>query len=168
MAVTQGVDVRAVLIDPCPHLIGAAHGAVTGDDDVDLVRNGLEQPQSGEVVAGRIRGIQVEERDQDIGEHVAGDEHAAFLDQQRGMPRGVGLMLDDPDRGAVPGQVRRTGGQTGDEAEEVERDLRCVFRRQGFGNTVLPVRGRQEILDVSRAAGRSVPGASPNSACQRT
>jgi hypothetical protein len=52
---------------------------------------------------------------------VAGDEDPAFLDQQRRMARGMRLMLDNPDLGAIPGNPRSFGGQAGDEAEQVQR-----------------------------------------------
>ena len=101
-AVAQGVHVRPILVDPCAHLIGSADGPVAGDDDIDVARHALEQPQRGEVVLDRVGGVQVEHRDQDVGEHVAGDENPAFLDQQRRMARGVRLMLDDPDLAGRP------------------------------------------------------------------
>ncbi len=102
---------------------------MSGDDDIDLVRHALEQPQPDEVVLDRIRGGQVRERDQDVGQHVAGDENATLLDEQRRMALGVRRMLDDPDSGAVPGDLRRLGRQTGQEAELVERDVLGDFRR---------------------------------------
>jgi hypothetical protein len=75
---------------------------VTRDEDIDIVCCALEQPQRGEVVLDRVRAVvQVEKRDQDIGKHVAGDKNAALLDQQRRVARGVRLMLDDPDSGAI-------------------------------------------------------------------
>jgi hypothetical protein len=47
----------------------------------------------------------VEERDQDIGEHVAGKQHAAVGEEDRGVANGVGPMLDDlaRERSAVRG-----------------------------------------------------------------
>ena len=110
--VTQGIHVRAILVDPCVYLIGSADGPVAGDEDIDVARRAFEQPQCGEVVLDRFRGVvQVEHRNQDIRKHVAGDENAAFLDQQRRMARGMPLMLDDPDLRAIPGNLRRLGGQ---------------------------------------------------------
>jgi hypothetical protein len=79
---------------------------VTGDDDIDLVCHVFEQSQRGEVILDRIRGFQVEERHQDVGEHVAGDENASLLDQQSRMPRRMGSMLDDPDPRSIPGDLR--------------------------------------------------------------
>ena len=55
-AVTQGMHVRAVQFDPCAYLISSADGPVTGDDDIDVVRHALEQPQPGEVVLDRVIG----------------------------------------------------------------------------------------------------------------
>src|SRR5215217_1073400 len=120
--VTQGMHIRAILVDPCAYLISSADGSVTGDEDIDVARHALEQPQRGEVVLDRVRGVvQVEHRDQDIRKHVAGDENPALLDQQRRMALGMRLMLDDPDCRAIPRNPRSFGGQTGNEAEQVQR-----------------------------------------------
>jgi len=48
--VTQGMHVRAILLDPYAYLIGSAGGPVTRDDDIDVARRALEQLQRGEVV----------------------------------------------------------------------------------------------------------------------
>ena len=129
MAVTQGLHVRAIQFDPCAYLISSADGPVTGDEDIDVVRHVLEQPQPNEVVLDRIRGVQVGERHQDVGKHVAGDENAALLDQQRRMALGMRRMLDDPDFRAIPRNLRSFGRQTGDEAEQVQRYLVGDLRR---------------------------------------
>src|SRR6201999_2163659 len=130
MGVSQGLHVRPILVDPCAYLIGSADGPVAGDDDIGVARHTLEQLQRGEVVLDRVRGaVQVEDRDQDIRKHVAGDENPAFPDQQRRMARGMRLMLDDPDLRAVPGNPRRFGGQAGHEAEQVQRYLPGDVRR---------------------------------------
>ena len=124
MGVTQGVHVRAILVDPCVYLVSSADGPVAGDEDIDVARHALEQPQRGEVVLDRVSGVvQVEHRNQDIRKHVAGDENPAFLDQQRRMARGMRLMLDNPDLRAIPGNLRHLGGQAGNEAEQVQRYL---------------------------------------------
>ena len=101
-AVAQGSHVRAVKFDPGARLISSAHRPVAGDDDINVVCDVLEQPQPNEVVLNRIRGIQVGERNQDVGQHVAGDENAALLDQQRRVALGMGGMLDDPDLRTIP------------------------------------------------------------------
>src|SRR6266508_3139902 len=124
--VTQGMNVRAILVDPCVYLISSADGPVAGDEDIDIdvARHALEQPQRGEVVLDRVSGVvQVEHRNQDIRKHVAGDETPAFLDQLRRMARGMRLMLDNPDLRAIPRNPRSFGGQTGNEAEQVQRYL---------------------------------------------
>src|SRR5215471_20870025 len=78
--VTQGMHVRAVLFDPCAYLISAADGPVTRDEDIDVVRRALEQPQRGEVVLDRVNGfVQVEQRNQHVRKRVAGDENATFV-----------------------------------------------------------------------------------------
>ena len=93
------------------------------DEDIDVVRHALEQPQRGEVVLDRVSGTHVEHRDQDIRKHVAGDENPALLHQQCRMAVGMRLMLDDPDLGAIPGNLRRLGGQAGDETQQFQRYL---------------------------------------------
>jgi len=103
---------------------------VARNEDIDLARHALQQPQRGEVVLDRVSCVvQVEHRNQDIREHVAGDEHPAFFDEQRRMARGMRLMLDDPDLRAIPRKLRRLGGQTGNEAEQVQRYLLGDFWR---------------------------------------
>jgi hypothetical protein len=66
MAVTQGLHVRAILVDPCAYLISSTYGPVTGDEDINVVRHALEQPQPSKVVLNRIRGVQVGKRNQDV------------------------------------------------------------------------------------------------------
>ena len=165
--VTQGAHVRPILVDPCVYLISSADGPVAGDEDIDVARHALEQPQRGEVVLDRVRGaVQVEQRNQDIRKHVAGDENPAFSDQQRRMARGMRLMLDNPDLRAIPGNLRHPGGQAGNEAEQVQRYLPGDVRRYPLGDAGLPPRVRQLIPDGGRAAGRAVTGAAPSRACQ--
>ena len=130
MGVTQGVHVRPIQVDPCVNLISSADGTVAGDEDIDVARHLLEQPQRGEVVLDRVSGVvQVEHRNQDIRKHVAGDENPAFLNQQRRMARGMRLMLDNPDLRAIPRNLRHPGGQPGNEAEQVQRHLLGDVRR---------------------------------------
>src|SRR6516225_4546587 len=151
------MHVRAVLVDPGADLISSADGPVAGDEDIDVVRRALEQPERGEVVLDRVRGVaQVQHRNQDIRKHVAGDENTAFLDQQRRMARGVRLMLDDPDLRAIPRDPRGPGGQAGYEAEQVQRYLLDDVRRYPPGDAGLPARVRQLNSDNVRAAGRAV------------
>ena len=107
MAVTQGMYVGAIQFDPRAYLISSADGPVAGDDDINVVRHALEQPQPNEVVLDRIGGLQIGERDEDVRQHVAGDENAALLDEQRRMALGVGRMHDDPDSRAIPRDLRQ-------------------------------------------------------------
>src|SRR5215469_5768395 len=135
------MHVRAILVDPCTYLISSADGPVAGDEDIDVVRRALEQAERGEVVPDRVRGVvQVQHRNQDIRKHVAGDENAALLDQQRRVARGMRLMLDNPDLRAIPGNPRGFGGQTGNEAEQVQRYLLDDVRRYQLGDAGLPTR----------------------------
>src|SRR5713101_6864389 len=65
--VTQGLHVRTILVDPCAYLISSADGPVAGDQDIDVARHALEQPQRGEVVLDRVSGVvQVKHRNQGI------------------------------------------------------------------------------------------------------
>src|SRR5215831_5169660 len=153
--VTQGLHVRAILVDPCAYLISSADGPVTGDEDIDVAGHALEQPQRGEVVLDRVRGVQVEHRNEDIRKHVAGDENAVLLDQQRRMARGMRLMLDNPDLRAIPGNPRSFGGQTGNEAEQVQRYLLDDVRRYQPGDAGL--RSASDSRARTVAAQRAVP-----------
>src|SRR5436305_15229973 len=78
-AITQGLHICAILFDPCAKLINSADGSVTGDEDIDSVRHAFEQPQPDQVVLDRVRGFKVEQRNQDIRNHIAGDENATLL-----------------------------------------------------------------------------------------
>ena len=170
IGITQGLHGSAILVDPCAHLISSADGPVAGDEDIDVSRRALEQLQRGEVVLDRVSSVvQVEHRNQDVGKHVAGHENPAFLDQQRRVARGMRLMLDNPDLRAVPGNMRRLGGQGGNETEQVSRyllgDVRRYLlgdvRRYQLGDAGLPARIRQPISDTGRggrAARRAVTG----------
>src|SRR5919202_326402 len=158
-AVTQGMHVRAVLVDPCAYLISSADGPVTRDEDIDVVRHALQQPQRGEVVLDRVRGVvQVEHRNQDVRQHVAGHENPAFLNQQCRMARGMRLVLDDPDLRTIPRNPCSSGGQSGDEAEQVQWYLLGEFRWQPLGDAGLPTRFRQQISHSSRATVSTVTG----------
>jgi hypothetical protein len=53
IGVTQGQQIRPILVDPCAYLISSADGPVTGDDDIDVARRALEQAQRGQVVLDR-------------------------------------------------------------------------------------------------------------------
>ncbi len=129
MVVTQGMHVRSITFDPCTYLICSADGPVTGDEDINVFRHALEQPQSNEVVLDGFTSIQVRERNQDVQKHVASDENAALLDQQCRMALGMRRMLDNPDFRAIPRNLCSFGRQTGNEAEQVQRYLVGDFRR---------------------------------------
>ena len=81
---------------------------------------GLTQPVECRLVGAHLIGVaRVEERDQDIGEHVAGEQDATVREEDRGVADGVRLMLDDLAR---HGSAVR--GQRGDERDQLERDAR--------------------------------------------
>ncbi len=71
-----------------------------------------------------IGAARVEERDQDVGEHIAGEQDATVGEQDRGVADGVRLVLDDLARHRSP--VR---GQWGEEPDQLERDARRAVRR---------------------------------------
>ena len=155
--ITQGGHVRPILVDPGPYLFSSAGGPVAGDEDIDVARCALEQSQRSEVVLYRVSGVvQVEHRNQDIRKHVASDENPAFLNQQRRVAGGMGVMLDNPDLRAIPGNPRSFSGQAGNEAKQVPRYLLGDVRRYPLGDASLPTRVRQLISDSGRAAGRAV------------
>ena len=129
LGVTQGVHVCEILVDPCGYLICSADGPVAGDEDIDVVGDALEQPQRGKVVIDRVSGAPIEQWNQDVRKHVAGDENVLILDQQRRMARRMCLMLDDPDLRAIPRNPRGFGGQAGDQAQQFQRYLVGDVRR---------------------------------------
>jgi len=76
---------------------------VAGDQDVDLP-DGLTQPVECRRIGADLTGAAtVEDRDQDVGEHVAGEQDATVREEDRGVADSVRLMLDDP----RPARVRR-------------------------------------------------------------
>ena len=130
MAVTQGMHVRSILFDPCAYLISSADGPVTGDEDIDVVRHALEQPQPNEVVLDRVIAASRSGNGIRTSESMSpATRTPRLLDQQRRMALGMRRMLDDPDFRAIPRNLRSSGGQTGNEAEQVQRYLLGDFRR---------------------------------------
>ena|GEM_PF-2403831 len=120
----QRVDVGMVGGEAGRHLGALGNGAVAGDKDID-VPGGLSNSVERRLVRAHLIGAaRVEERDQDIGEHVAGEEDATVRKEDGGVADGVRLMLDDLAR---HGSAVR--GQRGDERDQLERDVRCAFRR---------------------------------------
>ena len=67
-------------------------------------------------------------------------------------------MLDDSDLRAVPGNLRRLGGQAGNESEQVQRYLLDDVRRYPLGDAGLRMRVRQLVSGSGRALGRAVTG----------
>ncbi len=106
------------------HLGTLGNGAVAGDQDID-VPGGFTQPVECRLLGAHLIGAaRVEERDQDVGEHVAGEQDATVREEDRGVADGVRLMLDDLAWHGSP--VR---GQRGEEPDQLERDPRCALRR---------------------------------------
>ena len=121
----QRVDVGTIGGEAGRHLGTLGDGAVAGDHDID-VPGGLTQPVECRLVGAHLIVLaRVEERDQDVGEHVAGEQDATVREEDRGVADGVRLMLDDLAR---HGSAVR--GQRGDERDQLERDARRALRRR--------------------------------------
>ena len=76
----------------------------------------LTQPvECRQVGADLTRAARVEQRDQDVGEHVAGDQDATVREQDGGVADRVRLVLDDLARHGPP--VR---GQRGEQPDQLE------------------------------------------------
>jgi ribosomal protein S18 acetylase RimI-like enzyme len=121
---SQRSDVGAIGGDPGHDLGTFGHGAVAGDHHIG-VAGGLSQPVECRLVGAHLIGAaSVEQRDQDIGEHVAGEQDATVRQEDRGVADGVRLMLDDLTR-----HRSAVRGERGDEADQLERDARRALRR---------------------------------------
>ena len=117
LASPQRVDVGMIGGEAGRDLGTLGNGAVAGDHDID-VPGGLCQPVECRLVGAQVIGAaRVEERDQDIGEHVAGEQDATVREEDRGVADCVRLMLDDLAR---HGSAVR--GQRGDEPDQLERE----------------------------------------------
>jgi len=88
--------------EPGRHLGTLGNGPVAGDHDID-VPGSLTQPVECRLIGAHlIRAARVEERDQDVRKHVAGEQDATVREEDRGVADGVRLMLDDLARHASP------------------------------------------------------------------
>ena len=103
----QRVDVGMIGGQAGRHLGTLGNGAVAGDHDID-VAGSLTQPVQCRLVGAHLIGAaRVEERDQDVREHVTGQQDAAVREKDRGMADGVRLMLDDLARHGFPVRGQR-------------------------------------------------------------
>jgi hypothetical protein len=109
------VQVREVGGDPAAELRVVAGAAVAGDNDVDA-GNVREQPQALPVVAERIGGLHVKERDLQVGAHVAGDQDAAVREEDGAVARRVGVVRVD--EGARPRPVDLVADERLDAGEQ--------------------------------------------------
>ena len=108
----QGIDVGMIGGEAGSHIETLGDGAVARDQDID-VPDGLTHPVECLLVGAHLIGAaSVEERDQDVGEHVAGEQDATVREEDRGVADGVRLMLNDLAR---HGSALR--GQRGDERD---------------------------------------------------
>ena len=124
----QRVEVGMIGGEAGSHLGTLGNGAVAGDQDPG-VPGCLTQPVECRLVGAHLTGAaRVQERDQDVGEHVAGEQDATVREEDRGVADGVRLM---------PGDLARHGpavrGQRGDEPDQLDRDVnrRARFRFGG-------------------------------------
>ena len=98
----QRVDVGTIGGETGRDLGALANGPVAGDHDIDMPGS-LTQPVECHLVGVHLTGTaRVEERDQDVGEHVAGEQDATVGEEDRGVADSVGLMLDDLARHRPP------------------------------------------------------------------
>jgi hypothetical protein len=124
LSAPQRVDVGMISGQAGRHLGTLGNGAVARDQDIG-VPGGLSQPVECRLVGTHLIGAaRVEERDQDIGEHVAGKQDATVREEDRGVADGVRLMLENLAR-----HGSAVFGQRGDEPNQLERDARRALRR---------------------------------------
>ena len=169
-AIAQRLHVHPIQVESRAELTSVPDAAVTGDDHVDT--DGLEQVQGGEVIRDGVSGAaEVQHRDEQVREHVAGYEHTTVLDQQRRVTRRVRLVLDDLDARAVPREHVRVGRQAGDQPEQVQghlvgdvvweggRDAGCSagVRQPGAGCGGTPVRAEARWCAKLRVPEQVVP-----------
>ena len=75
---------------------------MAGDHDTH-VPGGLTEPVECRLVGAHLTGAaRVEERDQDVGKHVAGEQDATVREEQRDVADGMRLVLDDLARHWLP------------------------------------------------------------------
>ena len=91
----QRVDVRMIGGKAARHLGTLGNGPVAGDQDIDVLGS-LIQPVECRLVGVHLIGAaRIEERDQDVGEHVPGEQDATVGEQDRGVADPVRLVLED-------------------------------------------------------------------------
>ena len=88
----QRVDVGMIGGEAGCHVGTLGNGAVAGDQHVD-VPGGLTQPIECRLVGAHlIRAARVQKRDQDVGEHVAGDRTPRSARRTAAWPMAWGLV----------------------------------------------------------------------------
>ena len=106
---------------PPPRQLG--NGAVTGDQDIHAP-GGLTQPVQRRLIGAHLIGAaRVEERDQDVGEHVPGEQDATVREDDRGVADGVRRCSTRTPPGTGPPSAG------GDQPDQLERDARRALRR---------------------------------------
>jgi hypothetical protein len=120
----QRVDVGAIGGEANRDIGTKGDGAVAGDQDIDVPGGSTQQVECRLVGDHLIGAARVEQRNQDVGEHVAGQQDAAVGEEDRGVADGVCLMLDD-----LTGHGPAIRWQRGDEPEQFEGDAGRALRR---------------------------------------
>ena len=114
---SQRVDVGAIGGEAGRYLVTFRDRPVAGDQDIDVPGGLFQAVECPLLGAYLIWAASVEERDQDIGEHVAGEQDATVREEDRGVADCVRLMLDDLAR-----HRSAVRGQRGDERDQQERE----------------------------------------------
>ena len=117
LARRQQVQVAGVDVQTAAELRGIADVPVAGNQPAHT-RHGGEQPQAGPVIPERITGVGVQERDLDVGQHVARHQHPGIREEHRSVPRRVPVMDDHLRRRAIPGDVAGARGHRSQAAEQ--------------------------------------------------
>jgi hypothetical protein len=77
------------------HLGILGNGPVAGDQDIDVPGSLIQPVECCLIGTYLIGAARVEERDQDVGGQVAGEQDATVREEDRGVADGVRLVLDD-------------------------------------------------------------------------
>jgi hypothetical protein len=91
----QRIDVGMIGGEAGRHFGTHGNSTMAGHQDVDVPGDLIQLIECGLVDAHLIGAARVEDRDQDVGEHVADEQDATVREEERGVTNGVRLMLDD-------------------------------------------------------------------------
>lgn len=121
LAERELVQVRLVGGDPAAELRGVADASVPGDHLADA-GDGGQAGQAGAVVAHRVVGDGVEQRDLRVGDHVADGKDADLGQEDRAVAGGVRVVHDQARGRTVPGnRVRLQCGHPPEQRQVMAR-----------------------------------------------